>query len=96
MDTAVVQIHGVEIILTAERRAFTERKDMRACGVDPATYAIIVVKLGYLFPDLVAHAKHAIMALTPGVTTLQLNTLPYQQLPRPAYPLDAETKWPNP
>ncbi len=96
IDTAVVQIHGVEIILTAERRAFTERKDMRACEVDPDAYAIIVVKLGYLFPDLVAHAKHAIMALTPGATTLQLNTLPYQQLPRPAYPLDGEISWPNP
>jgi microcystin degradation protein MlrC len=94
IDTAVVRVGGVQIILTSARRAFTTRADMAACGVAPDSQLIIVVKLGYLFPDLVAHAAHAIMATTPGATTLRLETLPYQRLVRPAFPLDAAVVWP--
>jgi microcystin degradation protein MlrC len=52
-----------------------------------------VVKLGYLFPDLAAHAERAILALSPGATSLRLETLPYRQLPRPAFPLEREAVW---
>ncbi|HMP43288.1 MAG TPA: M81 family metallopeptidase, partial [Roseiflexaceae bacterium] len=86
--TAVVQVAGARIILTAERRAFTERSTMIAAGVDPAHARIIVVKLGYLFPDLVAHAARAFMVLSAGATTLRLDTLPYRQLPQPIYPIN--------
>lgn len=94
IDTAVVRSGGVQMILTSARRAFTTRADMVVCGVDPDVQMIIVVKLGYLFPDLVAHAARAMMATTPGATTLRLETLPYQQLVRPAFPLDAHVVWP--
>ena len=91
--SAVVRIDDVRIILTSERRAFLERSAIDAAGVDPDAQRIIAVKLGYLFPDLVAHAKRAIMALTPGATTLRLDTLPYRKLPRPIFPLDPQTEW---
>jgi microcystin degradation protein MlrC len=91
--TAVVRVDGVRIILTGERRAFTERSDIMAGGVDPQAQQIIVVKLGYLFPDLAAHAARAILALTPGATALRLESLPYRQLPRPIFPLEPETGW---
>lgn len=90
---AVVRSGNLRIIVTSERQAFTERADISAAGVDPHQQQIIVVKLGYLFPDLVAHAAHAIMALTPGATTLRLETLPYQQVTRPIYPLDPQIEW---
>jgi microcystin degradation protein MlrC len=44
---------------------------------------IVVVKQGYLFPDLSDRAPRAIMALTPGFTDLRLDKLPYRQAPRP-------------
>lgn len=80
--TAVVQVAGVRVILTAGRQAFTERAAIAAAGIDLDSARIIVVKIGYLFPDLVAHAARAIMALTPGATTLRLETLPYRNTPR--------------
>jgi microcystin degradation protein MlrC len=92
-DTAIIRIGGVRVILTAERRAFTERATMRDAGAEPNDYQLIVVKLGYLFPDLVAHAAHAILVLNAGATTLQLTTLPYQRIPRPVFPLDAAVVW---
>jgi microcystin degradation protein MlrC len=94
--SAVVRIDDVQIILTSERQAFIERSAIVAAGVDPDAQKIIVVKLGYLFPDLVAHAKRAIMALTPGATTLRLDTLPYRKLSRLVFPLDPQTEWQAP
>ena len=54
---------------------------------------IVVVKLGYLFPDLADHAPRAIMALSPGATDLRLEELPYRRLSRPIYPLDGDLVW---
>ncbi|HET9224313.1 MAG TPA: M81 family metallopeptidase [Roseiflexaceae bacterium] len=91
--TAVVRLAGVRIILTSERRAFTERSDIAAAGVDPQAQQIVVVKLGYLFPDLAAHAARAILALSSGATALLLESLPYRQLARPIFPLDPQVQW---
>ena len=54
---------------------------------------IVVVKQGYLFPDLHDHAPRAIMALSPGACSLLLEDLPYQKLPRPIFPLDTGFLW---
>jgi len=91
--SAVVRIDGVRAILTGARQAFTERAHIAAAGVDLDAQRIVVVKLGYLFPDLAAHAARALVALSPGATTLRLDALPYRRLPRPIYPLDPSTSW---
>jgi microcystin degradation protein MlrC len=92
-STAAVRVGGVTIILAADRRAFTDRAGMAAAGVDPMAQKIIVVKLGYLFPDLYDHAPRAIMALSPGATDLRLDRLPYHRMIRPIYPLDGDLAW---
>jgi microcystin degradation protein MlrC len=90
---AVVRVGGVRIILTSERQFFADRATIAAAGVDPMTQKIVVVKLGYLFPDLYDHAPRAIMALSPGATDLRLEELPYRQLQRPIFPLDEDVDW---
>jgi microcystin degradation protein MlrC len=92
-NVAAVRAAGVSILLASERRAFTERAAMAAAGIDPMQQKIVVVKQGYLFPDLADHAPRAIMALSPGATTLNLSELPYQKLPRPIFPLDGDFDW---
>jgi microcystin degradation protein MlrC len=91
--TATVGVDGVKIILAADRRPFPDRASMAAAGVDPMGQKIVVVKLGYLFPDLYDHAPRAIMALSPGATDLRLDQLPYRRLTRPIYPLDGDWDW---
>ena len=93
---AVVRVEGVSLILTEERRAFTTRASIAAAGLDPMQQQVVVVKLGYLFPDLIDHVPRAIMALSPGATSLQLETLPYQHLSRPIFPLDPDLAWAPP
>ncbi len=91
--TATVRVDGVTIILAADRRAFADRASIAAAGVDPMAQKIVVVKLGYLFPDLYDHAPRAIMALSHGATDLRLDRLPYRHLARPIYPLDGDLAW---
>jgi microcystin degradation protein MlrC len=63
---------------------------MRILGVEPTERKVIVVKLGYLEPEIRAIAKRSMMALTTGSTDELFERLPYQNLPRPIYPLDTE------
>jgi microcystin degradation protein MlrC len=91
--TAVVRVAGVSIVLTVDRRPFTDRASIAAAGIDPMAQKIVVVKLGYLFPDLYDHAPRAIMALSPGATDLRLEKLPFQRLQHPIFPLDGDFEW---
>jgi microcystin degradation protein MlrC len=90
---AVVQAKGVKILLTIDRRIFAERATIAVAGVDPMRQKIVVVKQGYLFPDLADHAPRAIMALSPGAANLRVGKLPYQQITRPIFPIDANFDW---
>jgi microcystin degradation protein MlrC len=81
------------VIVTAQRRGFTTVADFTGAGVDPLSYKIVVVKLGYLFPDLIRVAPKALLALSPGASDLDLARLPYRQIQRPMYPVDKEFVW---
>jgi microcystin degradation protein MlrC len=85
---ATVQIDGVTVLLVEGRRPFHTLDSFAPAGVDPLSFHIVVVKQGYLAPDLKQHASDTIMALTPGFTDLRLDHLPYRHLPRPIFPLD--------
>jgi microcystin degradation protein MlrC len=90
---AVLRVAGVEIVVTADRRSFTTRASFLPSGIDPARRKIVVVKLGYLFPELREIASQAFMLLSPGCTDLRLTALPFQRLRRPIAPLDAVGNW---
>jgi microcystin degradation protein MlrC len=91
--TALVRVGGVRIALTTDRRFFPDRASIAATGIDPMAQKIVVVKQGYLFPDLYDHAPRAIMALSPGATDLRLEQLPYRRLQHPIFPLDSGFSW---
>jgi len=61
---------------------------MRAVDITPENQKIIVVKLGYLEPEIRKIAKHSIMALTKGSSDELFERLTYNKLSRPIYPLD--------
>ncbi len=90
---ATVQVDGVQVILTRERRVFACLDDFRQAGVDALAHKIVVTKLGYLFSELRDVAPRAIMALSPGFTNLNITSLPYRHVTRPIYPLDPKVEW---
>lgn len=86
--TATVQSGGVTIVITDGRRPFHTLAAFEPSGIDPLSKKIVVVKQGYLAPELRERCAQTFMALTPGFTDLRIETLPYHHVVRPIYPLD--------
>ena len=63
---------------------------MESLGVVAKDRRVIVVKLGYLEPELKAIANKSILALTDGSSNELFERLEYKKLPRPFYPLDKD------
>jgi microcystin degradation protein MlrC len=90
---AVLRVAGVAVILTAQRAAFTRLDQFRQLGIEPTQEPIIVVKLGYLFPELQPVAAQSLLALSPGIVTPDVTALAYQHVRRPSFPLDNDMAW---
>jgi len=87
---AVVRIGGVELVLTARRRPFHNLADFSRLGLDPRTARIVVVKSGYLSPELAPIANPSLMALSPGVVDQSVERLQRQHKSVPQYPFDKD------
>jgi microcystin degradation protein MlrC len=85
---AVLRCAGIDVIITARRCAFTRPRIFERVGLCLDEYQIVVVKLGYLFPELVKVAKRTILALTTGGSTERLQDMGMKQIRRPMFPLD--------
>ena len=87
---AVVRIGGIDLVLTARRRPFHNITDFTRLGLDPRTARIVVVKSGYLSPDLGPIANPSLMALSPGVVDQFVERLERKHKSVPQYPFDKD------
>ena len=87
---ALLRIKGVDVVVTSKHVGCYEVEMMETLGVDEKLRKVIVVKLGYLEPELKAIANKAILALTDGSSNELFERLEYKNLPRPFYPLDID------
>lgn len=90
---AVVRIGGIELVLTARRRPFHNIPDFVRLGLDPRLAKIVVVKSGYLSPDLGPIANPSLMALSPGVVDQFVERLERRHKSIPQYPFDKAFAW---
>jgi microcystin degradation protein MlrC len=90
---ATVRAGGVRVIITDIRKAFATLQDFQRAGIDPLEHKIVVVKLGYLMPELRDTALREILVLSPGYADMELTRLPYEHVTRPIYPLDLDFEW---
>jgi microcystin degradation protein MlrC len=90
---ATLRVGGVRILITDIRERFIVLDDFRRAGFEPLAHKIIVVKQGYLFPELRDAAPREIWALTPGYADQDLTRLPFKYVTRPLYPLDTDFTW---
>jgi microcystin degradation protein MlrC len=87
---AVVRIGGIDLVLTARRRPFHNIADFTRLGLDPRKAKIVVVKSGYLSPDLGPIAIPSLMALSPGVVDQFVERLERKHKSIPQYPFDTD------
>ena len=86
----LLNIDGVEVIVSDKHIGCYDPNIIRALGVEVEKRKIIVVKLGYLEPEIRSISKRSMMALTTGSSDEIFERLPYKQLARPIYPLDKD------
>jgi microcystin degradation protein MlrC len=92
---AVLTTGGVQVILTSRRRPYHLLADYLRLGVDPREADVVVVKIGYLEPELQRLARGWMIALTPGGVDQDLLRLGHQRLTRPLYPFDPDMPAPD-
>lgn len=87
---AVVRIGGIDVVITVRRRPFHNMIDFTRLELDPRTARIVVVKSGYLSPDLGPIANPSLMALSPGVVDQFVERLVRNHKSAPQYPFDKD------
>ncbi|WP_428771193.1 M81 family metallopeptidase [Treponema sp. HNW] len=92
-DMALIDVQGIDVIVTSKHVGCYDPEMMRALGIEPEHCKAIVVKLGYLEPEIRAIAKRSMLVLTDGSTNEVFSRLEYKELPRPIYPLDKDMHW---
>ncbi|MCB9150482.1 MAG: M81 family metallopeptidase [Caldilineaceae bacterium] len=90
---AVVQVQGVTVVLTERRTPFHHIQTFTQLDLEPHVYQIVVVKMGYLVPEINQLAKRALLALSPGAVNQDIEHLPYKRIQRPMYPMDRTATW---
>ena len=88
----IVNVKAVDlplyIAIATCNNSMTEINQFVNAKLDINDYDVIVVKQGYLFPDLKKIAKFWIMSLTDGATPQDTKLIPFKQIMRPMYPID--------
>ncbi|MCB9282088.1 MAG: M81 family metallopeptidase [Lewinellaceae bacterium] len=91
----VVKVGSVHVIVTKKRKPYHLESDFTNLGLNPRQTDIVVVKIGYLVPELYNMRAGWIMALTPGGVDQDLERLGYKRINRPMYPLDQDMADPD-
>jgi microcystin degradation protein MlrC len=87
---AVVRVGGLHAILTSRRKPYHHIADFTLLGLDPAATDLVIVKIGYLEPELYELAEDWLLALTPGGVDQDLLRLGHHGVRRPLFPFDPE------
>ncbi len=91
----VIQSGSVKAIITKKRKPYHYEKDFTQLNLNPRETDIVVVKIGYLVPELYEMRADWIMALTPGGVDQDLERLPYKRINRPMFPFDKDMADPD-
>ena len=85
---------GMTIVISERRAFFHCKAHFSRVGLTPEEANIVVVKLGYLEPELQAMAAYNILCLSPGaVAAGHVNQLEYKYICNPIYPRDKDMEW---
>lgn len=76
------------VVITKNRASMCRPDIFESVDLDFSPFKIVIVKLGYLFPELAKVAERAILAFTPGSSTERLEDMHMKNIRRPMFPLD--------
>lgn len=94
-DIAVIRHGGVHVIVPSKRKPYHRMTEFANLNLSIADYDITVGKWGYLEPELKAAASAAFQALSPGAVNQDIESLPFERVVRPLFPLDRDMPEPE-
>lgn len=89
----LLSVNGNLVIVTEQRRPFHNLSDFHRFGIQPETCKFLVVKSGYLSPDLAGVARTSVMALTAGAVNQDLSALSNTARHNPVFPFQKDFDW---
>ncbi|KAI0387441.1 Microcystin LR degradation protein MlrC [Hypomontagnella monticulosa] len=84
----VLQVGSVFAILTKLRKPYHHESDFTELNLIPRSVDIVIVKIGYLEPELYDMARDWMLGLTPGGVDQDLERLGHKRIRRPMWPFD--------
>lgn len=91
----VIREGSLHIIVNKKRKSYRAKEDYVRLKLEPLKMDIVMVKMGYLEPDLYAMQADWMMALTPGGVDQNLEGLTYKRIQRPMFPFDKQMAEPD-
>jgi microcystin degradation protein MlrC len=85
-----IRVGGLSVFVTSRRMQYRLLDSYARLGIAVDAMDLVVVKIGYLEPELFDAAGDWLLALTPGGVDQNLERLPYQKVMRPLFPLDRD------
>src|SRR5699024_7086777 len=86
--TLTLKDKQIDIVLISESISFEDYHQFEAANINMKEYNLIIVKQGYIFPDLKDYCDYSIMALTDGATNQKTENIVFKQIMRPMLPFD--------
>ena len=89
-EITTVKVVGKQIYIAIStcNNSMTEKGQFDHANLNWDEFDIIVVKQGYLFPELKKKAAFSIMSLTNGATPQDTRIIPFKLIMRPMFPID--------
>lgn len=91
----VLRVGSVHVVLTRLRKPYHHEHDFTDLELEPRKADVVLVKIGYLEPELFAMAADWKMALTPGGVDQDLARLGHRRVRRPMFPFDPQMPDPD-
>ena len=79
---------SIDIMVIEASHCMVERHQFEAIGAAWEDYDLVVVKQGYIFPEMKEFGALSVMSLTPGATYQNTAKLPLKRIMRPMFPMD--------
>ncbi|KAL5319042.1 hypothetical protein ACEPPN_014112 [Leptodophora sp. 'Broadleaf-Isolate-01'] len=84
----VMQVGSVFAILTKLRKPYHHESDFTELNLKPRSADVVIVKIGYLEPELYDMAADWMLGLTPGGVDQDIERLGHHRIRRPMWPFD--------
>ena len=88
-NSCVLSFNSIDILLFDKRKPVFTEETLNEHGLSLYNYEVLVVKQGYLSPELNEVAVSSVMALTTGNCNQKIERLSYKKIKRPIYPIDS-------